>query len=281
MRREAELRRRLRSLDALAEAVGAMKSLSAHHFRQARAAMGPAHHYREGVDRIARASGATLPAGRGGAGLLVVGAALGLCGSYNTEVVALAAEQRAGLAAGPTFCVGRRAAALLARRGVEITRTFDAPTGVGGITSLLLRLAEEVLTSYGARDLSAFDIVSSHFAAVGSARAETVRLLPFEAGVGPHPPSVRYVGGDSLASAAVREFLYVTLYALLLDAMVCEHGARLLATEAAERWLNEHAAGLRRRLAATRREASTQEVIEIAAGARARAVSIRMPAGSS
>jgi hypothetical protein len=37
-----------------------------------------------------------------------------------------------------------------------------------------------------------------------------------------------------------------------------------------ERWLDERTARLRRRLATTRREASTQEMIEIAAGARAR-----------
>ena len=53
MKRELELERRLRSLHTLGEAVGAMKSLSAHHFRETRSAVAPARIYREGVDHEA------------------------------------------------------------------------------------------------------------------------------------------------------------------------------------------------------------------------------------
>ena len=70
MKREVELQRRLRSLEALGEAVGAMKSLSAHHFREARRGIEPARRYREGVERILGWAGASLPGGDGEAGLL-------------------------------------------------------------------------------------------------------------------------------------------------------------------------------------------------------------------
>jgi F-type H+-transporting ATPase subunit gamma len=270
MKRRSELRRLLRSLETLGEAVGAMKSLSAHHFLAARNAVGPARVYREGVDRFLAASGGALAAGDGGAGLLVVGGELGLCGGYNARVVALGARRRAELGPGPTLVVGRRAAALLARQEVEIGRTYAGPTGVGGITDLLLRLADDVLTTYVVERLASFEIVSSRFVGVAVDRPEPVRLLPLEAERTAAAPAVRYVSARTLASAAVREFLYITLYDLLLDALACEHGARLAATQAAESWLDERADRLRRRLAAARREASTQEVIEIAAGARAR-----------
>lgn len=270
MKREIELRRRLRSLEALGEAVSAMKSLSAHHLREARTAIAPARAYREGVERILAWSGATLGAGTEGAGLLVIGAELGLCGSYNVQVVEAATRHREGLRDGPTFCVGHRAATLLARRGIEAARRYAAPTSIGGITALLLQLAEDVLTTHATERLSSFDIVSSRFAGVGSARPTSVRLLPMEA---KPPEDVRraaYVRPESFAFAAIREFLYITLYDLLLDALASEHGARLLATQSAEKWLDERTARLRRHLSATRREASTQEMIEIAAGARAR-----------
>lgn len=42
-----------------------------------------------------------------------------------------------------------------------------------------------------------------------------------------------------LASAAIREYLYIVLYDLLLDALASEHGARFVAMQAAERWLDE------------------------------------------
>jgi F-type H+-transporting ATPase subunit gamma len=232
------------------------------------------HTYRDGVERLLGWSGATLAAGTEGAGMLVIGAELGLCGSYNAQVVAAAAKRRKSIAKGPTFCVGQRAATLLARGGIEITRTYPAPTSVGGITELLLRLAEDVLKTYARERLSHFEIISTRFAGVGDARAASLRLLPLEARPARDGRGARYVGPSSLAFAAIREFLYITLYDLLLDALASEHGARLIATQSAEKWLDDRTARLRRQLAATRREASTQEMIEIAAGARARAGSL-------
>jgi F-type H+-transporting ATPase subunit gamma len=269
VKREVELERRLASLEALGEAVGAMKSLSAHHFREARKAVEPARRYREGVARLLAWSGASVAPGGGGAGLLIIGAELGLCGGYNVRVVEAGAARRAALHAGPTFCVGHRAAMLLARRGIQPSQVYPAPTSVGGITGLLLRLGEVVLDSYAA-GLQSFDIVASRFVGVGRVQPASVRLLPFDAEPSDGGRPARYVRADSFASAAIREFLYITLYDLLLDALASEHGARLVATQAAERWLDERTARLRRHIAATRRETSTQEMIEIATGARAR-----------
>jgi F-type H+-transporting ATPase subunit gamma len=270
VRREHDLKRRLRSLGMLGEAVGAMKSLSARHFREARAAIEPARVYREGIQRFLGWAGAGLPPGDGLAGLLVVGGELGLCGGYNAHLVAAGAGRRGELGPGPTICVGHRAGALLARRGVEIGRVHPAPTSVRGITGLLLGLAEEVVETYVAHRLASFDIVSSRFVGVGIDHPASFRLLPLESRPSASAPAVRYVSGSRVASAAIQEYLYIVLFDLLLDALAAEHSARLVATQAAERWLEGRADRLRRQLAATRREASTQEVIEIAGGARAR-----------
>lgn len=269
MKKEIELKGRLHSLQALGEAVSAMKSLSAHHLREARQAVQPARDYRDGVVRILERAGATFTAGDRGAGLLVIGAELGLCGGYNAQLVELGAKHRAKLDGGPTFCVGRRAATLLGRRKVGVDRVYSGPTSVHGITALLLRLAEDMLTAYAAERLSSFDIVSSRFEGVGEAFPSTIRLLPVESNASAATRRPRYVEPDHFVSVVVREYLYVTLFDLLLDALASEHGARLVATQSAEKWLDERTERLRRYLMATRREASTQEMIEIAAGARA------------
>jgi F-type H+-transporting ATPase subunit gamma len=270
MKRVLELKLHLRRLEALGVAIGAMKSLSAHHLRQVRSGVAPARSYREGVERIVAAAGAAIGAGAGEAGLLVIGSELGLCGSYNARVVEAGARRRSELGPGPTLCVGRRAAILLARRGVEIEATYPSPTSASGITGLLLRLAEDILVRYAHAHLASFDIVSSRFAGAGTAHPASVRLLPFAAEPAARPGRARYVAEETFASAAIREFLYVTLYTLLLDALASEHGARLVATQSAERWVQERTEKLRRHLAAARREASTQEMIEIAVAARAR-----------
>lgn len=270
MKREADLRRRLRTLETLRGAVGAMKSLSAHHLREARTSVEPARIYRRGVERISSWSGARIAAGRGAAGLLVIGGELGLCGSYNARLVAAAVRRRAELGPGPTVCAGRRAALLAQRQGLELARVHDAPTSVRGISELLLQLAEELLTRYVHEGLSRLDVVSSRFGGVGLEAPAASQLLP----LAPRPtgagPPARYVGRDQLALVAVREYLYVVLYDLLLDALASEHGARLVATQSAEAWLDERASRIRRGLTAARRETTTQEVIEIGTGARAR-----------
>ena len=271
MKRIHEIERRLRSLKALGEVVTAMKSLSAHHLREARAAVEPARTYQEGVERLLPADVTAEPAPAGPHGLVAIGAELGLCGAYNARLVNEAAKRRAELGLGPTLCVGSRAARLLARRGVEVRHVYPAPTGVRGVSDLLLRLAEDVLTAYGKERLAGFEIVSSRFCGVGLDVPGAVPLLPIG---GDHnastAPPARYVSRLRFRDAVVRELLYVVLYHLLIDALAAEHGARLLATQSAETWIDEGSERLRRQLAAARREASTQELIEIAAGVRAR-----------
>ena len=248
-----------------------MKSLSAHHFREARAGLQAMRVYREGISRVVAKIGASVPPGDGPAGLLVIGSELGLCGGYNAHLVAAAAERRAQLGAGLTLCVGRRAAAYLARRDIHAGRTYPAPASVAGITELLLRLSQDMLAEYVARRMACFEVVSSRFDGVGVDRPTTTRLLPIAAEHTTAPVPTRYASRDRLVGVAIREILFVTTYDLLLEALASEHGVRLASTGSAEQWLEERTDRLRRHLAAWRREASTQETIEIAAGARTRA----------
>ncbi|MGD8860685.1 MAG: FoF1 ATP synthase subunit gamma [Myxococcales bacterium] len=270
-----ELQDRLDSLQTLGEAVGAMKSVSAHHFREARRALEPTRAYREGLQGVLRSTGALLPAGSGGVGLVVLGGELGFCGSYNARVTAEAVRLRREHGPGPTYCVGRRAESHLRRQGVEPDRTYSAPTVVGGATELLLRLAADILGDYVEQDLSAFDLLANRFQGVGSFEPRAARLLPVVVSRADDAPVARYVSAGHLADVAVREALYITMVELLLDAMTSEHGARLVATQSAEHWLDGRVTELRRRLSSARREANTQEVIEVASGVRARARAAR------
>ena len=200
----------------------------------------------------------------------MVGAELGLCGSYNSTLADAGARRRAELGPGPTVCMGRRASILLTRRGVALDRSYDAPTSVHGIPQALMGLSQDLLSAHVDKGLGGLEVVSSRFEGVGAHRPVITRLLPVDVPPATTGPVVRYVTRERAAVIAVREQLYVILHELLLDALASEHGARLQATQSAERWLDERAGHLRRFLASARREASTQEVIEIAAGARAR-----------
>ena len=227
MKRERDLELRLQSLRTLGQAVVAMKSLSAHHFRAAREALAPVRTYRQGVDRIVRSTGASLPAGDGPRGLLVVGGELGFCGAYNAHVAMAAVAYREAHGEGPTFCVGHRAATFLRRRGVKVDREYPAPAGVHRTTEALLHLGHDVITDYIALRCRRFDALANRFRGVGVFDPATVRLLPIESDPIPVRPQPRYVSRERLGQ-------------------------------------------LQRRLWAARREAGTQELIEVSIGARAR-----------
>ncbi|MCA9631138.1 MAG: F0F1 ATP synthase subunit gamma [Myxococcales bacterium] len=264
MTRELDLKRRLTALSGLRDAVGAMKSLSAHHFRETRSVALSAREYRAGVESIVARVGCALRPGSGPVGLIVVGAELGLCGGYTSRVVEKALERLAETGPGPCFCVGKRTRSLLERRGVEVSGSYPGPSGVRELDSLLLGLAERLLRAFVEQDLSALDVVSSHFAGVGSQQPKVVRLLPAPFDTN-DPELPLYSRLDDFITAATREYLFSTLFEILVNALASEHGARLLATEGAERWLEERVEHLQRRLTVARREASTQETIELSA----------------
>lgn len=270
MKREQSLRRRLQSQETLFEAVTAMKSLSAHHFRVARAALAAARAYRRGIDTALAAIGLAPPVLRPTPpGLVLIASDLGLCDGYNSRLVQQAEEEHAHLRFGAVYCVGRRPVSLLERAGLAITRLYQAPASVAGLTPLLLRLAQEILGDHLAGRFSSLHVVSARFEGVGAFTPVCTRVWP----VPPVPRhgAVRpsdYVSHERLVTVALREFLYIVLFQLLLDALAAEHSTRLIATGSAADWLEARIADTQHQLAATRREASTQELLDIVSGAR-------------
>lgn len=272
MRREQVLHKRLRSQEALSEAVSAMKSLSAHHFRTARREVKPAREYRDGVGRVISALNLPLPVAQtGGRAVLAVGADRGLCGSYSAQVAKKVLKVHADTPFGRAYAIGRRGITHLSRGGLTVSRVYAAPASVAGITGLLLESGRELLRAYLDRDISSLDVVFARFEGLGTFTPVCVRVLPVPSSQ--EVTSLRvseYVSREHLATVALREFLHSTLYEILIDALASEHGARLTATSSAEEWLDERIAATRRELSAVRRETSTQEVLDIAAGARQR-----------
>ena len=272
MKREQALRRSLESLGTLGQAINALKSLSAHHLRAARAGLSPARAYREGIDAIVGLAGLTqiVPSGHQSA-ILLVAADLGLCDGYNSRLVATAMEQRRALGATQFYCVGRRPLPLLQRADVPVARAYPAVASVAGLTRLLLTLADDVFGDYLTGAFGSLTVVSARFEGVGAFTTRSTRVLPLSShqatdGVAATP----YASARHLAEAVVREYLYSTLFELLLDALAAEHGTRLVATQAAAEWLDTRVKGLQRQLSSAQRESSTQEVLDIAGSARRR-----------
>lgn len=272
MSRDGDLRRQLEGMTSLQDAVAAMSSLSAHHLRQARAALPPARTYLEELSQaLARAQVRFPGRGTGDTLLVVVGSQLGLCGGYNGRVADFAFRRRAEVGAGPTIAVGRRLAHALTRRGVEVSERIPGITSLTGVPPLVLSLARRALIAHRVDGLRAVELVSARFQGIGEDAPAARQVVPLTLPTPQGPPlPLRYVAPEQMVDAAARELLYVSLLAQLIDALAAEHAARLLATRSAGDWLGARMEKLRRRRATLRQEASTQETLEVASAARMR-----------
>lgn len=272
MKREQTLRRKLESLDVLGEVINAMKSLSAHHVRAARAGLAAARAYREGIDQAIGSVGiAQVASPKAVPAVLLIAADLGLCNGYNSQLVETAVKQYRELGAQSFYCVGRRPLTALRRADVPVARSYPTVTSVAGLTRLLLTLADDVLGDYLTGAFGSLHIVSARFEGVGAFTAHSTRVLPVVSTNTVHRATATpYASGGHLAETAVREYLYSTLFELLLDALASEHGMRLVATQSAGEWLDTRLKDIRRQIASAHRESSTQEVLDLAGGVRQR-----------
>lgn len=272
MQRENALRRRLHSLDTLSETISAMKSLAAHHFREARSALPAAREYRTQIDRALASGGLHRWVRPGNAkAILLIAADVGLCDGYNSRLSSAAIQHHQQVTAACVYCVGRRPLPAFKRAGISIDRNYRSPTSVAGLTGTLLQLSEDIIDDYLNNRFNTLTVVSARFDGVGDFTPVSTQLLPVDL---PKPdssiPPSSYVSIDHLAAVAVREYLYIRLFQTALDSLASEHSARLVATESAGSWLAEKTSAARRQLSSIRREAATQEVLDIAATAKRR-----------
>ena len=272
MSHERVLRQRLRVLGTLHEAVGALRSLSAHHFRAARAALPPARAYRAEVETTLAVLPRLLPPHaqeHGPPAVVVIAADLGLCGDYAAQLAAEAVAARAALGPGLLWCVGRRAVRPLAHAGLTPDRVWAGAAGTAALPRLLVPLVDEIVTARAAGRIGPLVLVAARFEGAGRFRPARVTVLPVRPATVASPlRPTPYAWPAHLATALVREFLYVALHETLLDALAAEHGKRLVVAESARGWLEERMHVTARQLGAVRREATTQEVLEVAAGVR-------------
>ena len=269
MIREQQLTKRSRTLHTLNEAVTAMKSLSAHHFLLARRALEPARVYRSEIDELLLQIGIRQKNHRTEPlGILLVTSDLGLCGDYNSRLARFALGEREHHPDSLFFVVGRRGRIAMKKNSISCERTYTAPASVDGLPLGVLAIAEDIVEQYSQRKISGLTVISSRFEGAGRFQAISTQLLPIITKSDQPLVATPYQTRGHLFEAAVREYLYITIYELLLDSLASEHGMRLIAAESARKWIGETQQTVKRQLSAVRMESSTQEVLDIVGASR-------------
>jgi len=301
-----EIRRRVNSVKKIREITAAMKTVSAIEVRNAEAALIKMRPYASSLaEIIARLSycegpqGHPLLADRGDrkALLVVVTSDRGLCGPFNANIIRQAVryqeEHRSKYGAyADMVCVGKKGYDYFRKRGYHILEQhigffkgikYDSARAIG----------QTAMKWFLDLDVDRVDFLYHHFFSAGRQTVATRAVLPMRlcdiAPAEEYAPGARDSGGPVPTASegpGVTEYIYepgrevildevlplyvnVQVWRILQESVSSEHGARMLAMEAATDNCDDMLRDLQLLYNKARQAAITKELMEIVAAAEA------------
>ncbi len=277
-----EIRRRIRSVEATEKITSAMKLVAASKLRRAEERARAAAPYATALrDVLAAVGSETQGSARlpllmerevARTGIVVVTGDRGLCGPYNSLVLRLMEEVRAGGKGDPLiFPVGRRARDYCERRRLPIGQGF-APVGDDPTDAQARAIGESVAKAFIEGTVDEVILVSTKFAGAMSSRPNAEHILPLpkpeQRSQGRHPFEFE-PDPETVLSRLLPAYLNSILYGALLGSKASEQGARMVAMDNATRNAKDLVRHLTLTLNRVRQEAITREIAELVGGAEA------------
>jgi F-type H+-transporting ATPase subunit gamma len=290
---ERVLRRRIRSVQSTRKITKAMELIAASRIVRAQARIAANRPYRDGMERILRATAAADPTAAKKllgtpesvqrVGILAIVGDRGLAGSYNSGVLRaterLVAEHTRAGAEVTVWTVGKKAQSYFRYRGIEVTRSYpgiaDRPEFADARA-----VAATVSAPFVAGEVDMVQLVSTRFISAGTQRVETVQMLPLplpeidESDTAPDDATlVGYTEFEPepeklLAELAPRA-VEAEIFAALLEGSAGFFTAQQRAMAAATDNADELVRTLTRVMNRARQDAITTEIMEIVGGAEA------------
>jgi len=274
MEKLPRLRARIASLHELRDLMRALRALAAAHVQEAQGALAGMRQYADVVeDSIADALGLLAAAkdtdgmssGIGPGIVIAVCSEHGFVGALNELILDRAgAETDDGR---QLVIVGRRGAMLAEERGLPVARRFPMPTHVGGVLALTRRTADYLATA------TSTDIVYAAYRRGARFRVALKRVLPLEpsvfAGRWNTGRPLHQLPPALLLQRLAGEYLFAELTAAVMESLASENGARLAVMAAADHNIGDKLEALTRQEHALRRNAITEELLDVVTGAEA------------
>jgi F-type H+-transporting ATPase subunit gamma len=262
-----------------------MKSLAAVNIRQYERAVESLADYNNTVEmglqivlrgtRQAKIAAKSAPRDRLGA--IVFGSDQGMCGSLNEQIVshALRSMEEFGAPDRVLLAVGERTAVLLEDNGLLVEEHFSVPNSTSGITPMVQQLLLNIENWNSEQGVHHVFLFYSKQLSGASYRPHEVHLLPVDelwlSGLQQKSwPSKALptfsMEWDSLFSALVREYLFVSLFRAFAESLASENASRLAAMEGAEKNIQEQLTELTTQYHQQRQMSITEELLDIVAG---------------
>ena len=284
-----EIRDRIRSVQSTRKITTAMYLISCNKLRKARRRLDETRPYfdmlRGGIkrifDNIPEASSPymdedhKLPDSERVRGYLVVTADKGLAGAYNHSVLKVALEHLRDTREAKLYVVGEFGRHYFKQKGISEEMSFQY-TAQNPNLYRAGEIASVLLDAYITHQVDDIYVIYTNLKNSITTEVKLRRLLPFERDHfrGPAPEEEYsgyefYPSIERVVNGIVRSYLSGYIYSVLVDSYCSEQNARMMAMDAASQNADEMLSDLSLRYNTVRQAAITQEITEIAAGARA------------
>lgn len=208
-------------------------------------------------------------------GYLVVTADKGLAGAYNHNVLKLAQEHLRDSKQVKLYVVGEFGRQYFRQKGIPVEHSF-LYTAQNPNLYRAGELASVLLDAYISKEVDEIYVIYTNMKDSINTEVKMRRLLPFERDHFSGLPADDeysqfefYPSVDRVINRIVRSYLSGYIYSVLVDSYCSEQSARMAAMDAASRNADEMLRSLSLRYNSVRQAAITQEITEVAAGARA------------
>lgn len=285
---------KIATLEGLRDVIRTMKALSSANLRQSEATVDSLVSYDRtielGLHTVLRDEPLAESAVRTHKlppGLIAIafGTDYGLCGRLNQSLVEHTIKQleQAGVPkdARHLIAVGSRIATHLADAGQSVDRRFQTPASSDAIVQTVERLLTDIDQLREQTGIERVWLFYNEYTLRTGSHPVTEHLLPVDSQRLAHVRQISWPGRrlptyslerQQLLASLVRQMLFVALTRACAQALASEHQARLLATQAAERNIQEALEQTSAEHRMLRQQAITAEILDVISGYEASSV---------
>jgi len=280
-----DLKKRIESTEDLQSVVKTMKALAAVNIRQYEKALESLQDYNRAVEmglQVVFRNRPDMPilarrAPKNRLGAIVFGSDQGLCGPLNDQVASytISTMDELGIQEGVILAIGERVKGRLEDSGHPATDDLLVPSSVTGITPQVQNLMIKIEQWQSKKEINHVFLFYSLHQTGASYQPHHVRLLPIDeewlmrltAKSWPTRILPNYtMDWDSLFSALIREYLFISLFRAFAESLASENASRLASMQAAEKNIEEQLSELNKQFHQRRQMAITEELLDIVSG---------------
>ncbi|MEO5909895.1 MAG: F0F1 ATP synthase subunit gamma [Pelobium sp.] len=208
--------------------------------------------------------------------VIVFGSDLGLVGQFN-DIIAEFVEKALKTISGEKeiWVIGERVQALLADKGLIITKSYPVPGSIDAVTPLIQNLLLAIEKSSETKNINQFYIIHNQPKTGSGYNPIQQRLLPLDQKWMDNLMSIQWptlilpeVIGNPVTTlrALINSYLFVSIFRACTESLAAENASRLVAMQRAEKSISDILEKLGKKFQSLRQSMIDEELFDVVSG---------------